>query len=155
VLFDWDEEGFQNFVSDPEVPAILSDPSKPPGCGRRGGKFRPTLLAVRNPDGKGGNASPLYGAVLLGQLEPCCVASIYVDRAARGELGVRESSSPVASAFRRRVRAPVGPSLSAAYGPDRLPVCCRLLREGIPAVPIWSGWVRKKALMQRRASRPP
>jgi hypothetical protein len=23
VLFDWDAEGFQNFVSDPEVPAIL------------------------------------------------------------------------------------------------------------------------------------
>ena len=25
VLFDWDEEGFQNFVSDPEVPAILQE----------------------------------------------------------------------------------------------------------------------------------
>jgi DNA-binding CsgD family transcriptional regulator len=25
VLFDWDEEGFQNFVSDPEVPAILKE----------------------------------------------------------------------------------------------------------------------------------
>jgi hypothetical protein len=23
VLFDWDEEGFKNFASDPEVPAIL------------------------------------------------------------------------------------------------------------------------------------
>ena len=25
VLFDWDEEGFKNFVSDPEVPAILQE----------------------------------------------------------------------------------------------------------------------------------
>ena len=25
VLFDWDESGWQNFVSDPEVPAILQE----------------------------------------------------------------------------------------------------------------------------------
>ena len=25
VLFDWDEEGFQNFLSDPDVPAILQE----------------------------------------------------------------------------------------------------------------------------------
>ncbi len=25
VVFDWDEEGWQNFVSDPEVPAILQE----------------------------------------------------------------------------------------------------------------------------------
>ena len=25
VLFDWDEEGFQNFLSDPEVPAIIQE----------------------------------------------------------------------------------------------------------------------------------
>ena len=25
VLFDWDEEGFQNFLSDPEVPAIIKE----------------------------------------------------------------------------------------------------------------------------------
>jgi len=25
VLFDWDEEGWQSFVSDPEVPAILKE----------------------------------------------------------------------------------------------------------------------------------
>ena len=25
VLFDWDQAGFQNFVSDPEVPAILQE----------------------------------------------------------------------------------------------------------------------------------
>ena len=25
ALFDWDEEGWQNFVSDPEVPAILQE----------------------------------------------------------------------------------------------------------------------------------
>jgi hypothetical protein len=25
VLFDWDEEGFRNFVSDPDVPAILEE----------------------------------------------------------------------------------------------------------------------------------
>jgi quinol monooxygenase YgiN len=25
VLFDWDEEGFQNFLNDPEVPAIIQE----------------------------------------------------------------------------------------------------------------------------------
>ena len=25
VLFDWDEKGWQNFVSDPEVPAIMKE----------------------------------------------------------------------------------------------------------------------------------
>jgi len=25
VLFDWDEEGFQNFLSDPDVPAIIKE----------------------------------------------------------------------------------------------------------------------------------
>jgi hypothetical protein len=25
VLFDWDEEGWQSFISDPEVPAILQE----------------------------------------------------------------------------------------------------------------------------------
>jgi hypothetical protein len=25
ALFDWDEEGLENFVSDPEVPAILQE----------------------------------------------------------------------------------------------------------------------------------
>jgi hypothetical protein len=25
AIFDWDEEGFQNFVSDPEVPPILQE----------------------------------------------------------------------------------------------------------------------------------
>ena len=25
VLFDWDEEGFQNFLADPEVPAIIQE----------------------------------------------------------------------------------------------------------------------------------
>ena len=25
AIFDWDEEGWQNFVSDPDVPAILQD----------------------------------------------------------------------------------------------------------------------------------
>jgi hypothetical protein len=25
VLFDWDESGWQNFVSDPEVPAIMQE----------------------------------------------------------------------------------------------------------------------------------
>ena len=25
VLFDWDEEGFQNFLSDPEVPPIIQE----------------------------------------------------------------------------------------------------------------------------------
>jgi hypothetical protein len=25
VLFDWDEQGWQNFVSDPEIPAIIQE----------------------------------------------------------------------------------------------------------------------------------
>jgi hypothetical protein len=25
VLFDWNEEGFQNFLSDPEVPPIIQE----------------------------------------------------------------------------------------------------------------------------------
>ena len=25
VLFDWDEEGFKNYLSDPEVPAIIQE----------------------------------------------------------------------------------------------------------------------------------
>ena len=25
VLFDWDEEGFQNFLADPDVPAIIKE----------------------------------------------------------------------------------------------------------------------------------
>jgi hypothetical protein len=25
VLFDWDEEGFQNFLADPDVPAIIQE----------------------------------------------------------------------------------------------------------------------------------
>lgn len=35
AIFDWDAEGFQNFVSDPEVPAILAEAghkTKPQGA---------------------------------------------------------------------------------------------------------------------------
>ena len=36
VIFDWDEQGWQSFVSDPEVPAIMQEAGhkgKPPGRG--------------------------------------------------------------------------------------------------------------------------
>src|SRR4030081_1101789 len=39
VLFDWDESGWQNFVSDPEVPAILQEAGhkgRPQAAGLRG-----------------------------------------------------------------------------------------------------------------------
>ena len=35
VVFDWDEEGWQNFVSDPEVPAIFKKPGTKVGPRRR------------------------------------------------------------------------------------------------------------------------
>ena len=41
VLFDWDEEGFQNFLSDPEVPPIIQEAghkSKPQPA-ERGGQY--------------------------------------------------------------------------------------------------------------------
>jgi hypothetical protein len=37
VIFDWDEKGFQNFASDPDVPAILKE---------AGHKSRPVTLAL-------------------------------------------------------------------------------------------------------------
>ena len=37
VIFDWDEKGFQNFVSDPEVPPMLKD---------AGHKSRPVTLSA-------------------------------------------------------------------------------------------------------------
>jgi hypothetical protein len=37
VIFDWDEKGFQNFATDPEVPAILEE---------AGHTSRPVTLAV-------------------------------------------------------------------------------------------------------------
>ena len=37
VIFDWDEKGFQNFATDPEVPAILKE---------AGHTSRPVTLAV-------------------------------------------------------------------------------------------------------------
>ena len=39
VLFDWDEEGFQNFLADPEVPPIIQEAghkSKPQPAGFSG-----------------------------------------------------------------------------------------------------------------------
>ena len=35
VLFDWDEEGFQNFLTDPEVPAIIKEAGHKVGPSRR------------------------------------------------------------------------------------------------------------------------
>jgi hypothetical protein len=37
VIFDWDEKGFQSFVSDPDVPAILKE---------AGHKSRPVTLTI-------------------------------------------------------------------------------------------------------------
>ena len=41
VLFDWDEEGWQSFVSDPEVPPIMKEAGHkgPPQTAQPGGKF--------------------------------------------------------------------------------------------------------------------
>jgi heme-degrading monooxygenase HmoA len=41
VLFDWDEEGWQNFVSDPEVPAILKEAGhkSKPQAAELGGRY--------------------------------------------------------------------------------------------------------------------
>jgi hypothetical protein len=41
VLFDWDEEGFKNFVSDPEVPPILQEAGHKgkPQAAKLGGQY--------------------------------------------------------------------------------------------------------------------
>jgi len=41
VLFDWDEKGWQSFVSDPEVPAILKEAGHKgkPQMAKLGGKY--------------------------------------------------------------------------------------------------------------------
>lgn len=41
VIFDWDEEGFKNYVSDPEVPAILKEAGHvgKPLAAKLGGKY--------------------------------------------------------------------------------------------------------------------
>jgi hypothetical protein len=41
VIFDWDEQGFKNFVSDPEVPPILKEAGHvgKPQAAVLGGKF--------------------------------------------------------------------------------------------------------------------
>jgi hypothetical protein len=41
VLFDWDEEGFQNFLSDPEVPPIIQEAGHKsrPQAAEFGGKY--------------------------------------------------------------------------------------------------------------------
>jgi hypothetical protein len=41
VLFDWDAEGWQNFVSDPDVPAILQEAGHQgrPQAGELGGQY--------------------------------------------------------------------------------------------------------------------
>jgi hypothetical protein len=41
VLFDWDEQGWQSFVSDPEVPAILQEAGHKgkPQATKLGGQF--------------------------------------------------------------------------------------------------------------------
>ena len=42
VLFDWDEEGWQSFVSDPEVPPILKEAGhlgKPAGGAARSARY--------------------------------------------------------------------------------------------------------------------
>jgi hypothetical protein len=41
VIFDWDQNGFKNFVSDPEVPAILHEAGHigKPQAARLGGQY--------------------------------------------------------------------------------------------------------------------
>jgi hypothetical protein len=59
VIFDWDEQGFKNFVSDPEVPAILKEAGHvgKPQAAVLGGKFRPS---ARTP-----GAAPASSAALF------------------------------------------------------------------------------------------
>jgi hypothetical protein len=58
VLFDWDEEGFQDFLSDPEVPPIYSrSRAQTPAAG--GGARRPVrLLAAEHPSIQGWGVTP-------------------------------------------------------------------------------------------------
>jgi hypothetical protein len=44
VVFDWDEEGFQNFLSDPDVPAIASSPSVLRSRSRSGNRRSPQIV---------------------------------------------------------------------------------------------------------------
>ena len=41
VIFDWDQEGFQSFVSDPEVPPIMQEAGHkgPPQAAALGGQY--------------------------------------------------------------------------------------------------------------------
>ncbi len=41
VIFDWDQEGFQSFVSDPEVPPIMKEAGHkgPPQAAALGGQY--------------------------------------------------------------------------------------------------------------------
>ncbi len=41
VIFDWDQDGFQSFVSDPEVPPIMKEAGhkSPPQAAQLGGQF--------------------------------------------------------------------------------------------------------------------
>ena len=41
MLFDWDEEGWQEWASDPEVPAILQEAGikSKPQAAKRGGQY--------------------------------------------------------------------------------------------------------------------
>ena len=41
VIFDWDEQGFKNFLSDPEVPAIIQEAGHKgkPSAAKLGGQY--------------------------------------------------------------------------------------------------------------------
>jgi hypothetical protein len=40
VIFDWNEQGFKNFLSDPEVPAIIQEAGQgKPQPAKLGGKY--------------------------------------------------------------------------------------------------------------------
>ena len=51
VLFDWDAEGWQSFVSDPEVPAILREAGLPLHTSRD--VFRTRCISSRSPSAGG------------------------------------------------------------------------------------------------------
>lgn len=67
VIFDWDEQGFKNFVSDPEVPAILKEAGHvgKPQAAILGHVRRLASRASRRP----GDTKPVFGGCGCGDRE--------------------------------------------------------------------------------------
>ena len=101
VLFDWDAQGWQRFVSDPEIPAIMQEAghkARPRVAGRRGDRAiatyspqRSSRVVVRDADRVGhpttGGSPSWHVAVsagwsVAGRCQCCAVADrrVHVDR---------------------------------------------------------------------------